>query len=49
MSFQLSWTPQAILALVAGVLVLIRPKNLNFIIAAYLILLGVIGLVQISF
>ena len=48
-SFHLTWTTQAILALVAGVLVLIRPKNLNLILAAYLILLGVLGLVQVSF
>ena len=49
LSFQLTWTTQAVLALIAGVLVLIRPKNLNAILAAYLILLGVLGIVQISF
>ena len=48
-SFHLTWTTQAVLALIAGVLVLVRPKNLNLIIAAYLILLGVLGIVQISF
>ncbi len=49
-SFQFSWAmTQAVMALVAGVLVLIRPKNLNFILAAYLILLGALGLVQIYF
>ena len=49
-SFQFSWAmTQAVMALVAGVLVLIRPKNLNFILAAYLILLGALGLAQIYF
>ncbi len=49
-SVHLTWpTTQAIIALIAGVLVLVRPKNLNLIVAAYLILLGVLGIVQISF
>lgn len=34
----------AILALVAGILILIRPKLLNFIVAIYLIVIGVLGL-----
>ena len=49
LSFELTWTKQAILALVAGVCVLVRPKNLNLILAAYLILLGLLGMVQVSF
>lgn len=42
-------TIQAFLALAAGVLVLIRPKNLNLIIAGYLIALGIVGMFQFSF
>ncbi len=44
-----STTIQAILALIAGVLVIIRPKNLNAIIAGYLIALGIVQLFQFSF
>jgi hypothetical protein len=35
---------QPIVALVAGILILIIPRLLNFIVAAYLIFIGVIGL-----
>jgi hypothetical protein len=35
---------QPIVALVAGILILIMPRLLNFIVAIYLILVGVIGL-----
>ncbi len=49
LSLHWTWTTQAILALIAGVLVLVRPKNLNLILAAYLILLGVLSIVQVSF
>ncbi|MGH2341249.1 DUF3096 domain-containing protein [Segnochrobactraceae bacterium EtOH-i3] len=34
----------AILALVVGVLILIAPKILNYAVAAYLILIGILGL-----
>ena len=33
-----------LLALVAGILILIAPKFLNFIVAVYLIVYGVVGL-----
>ena len=33
-----------LLALIAGILILIRPRLLNYIVAIYLILVGVIGL-----
>jgi hypothetical protein len=36
---------QPIIALVAGVLILIFPKVLNYIVAIYLILIGIAGLV----
>jgi hypothetical protein len=33
-----------VLSLVAGILILIRPKLLNYVVAIYLIVVGVIGL-----
>lgn len=33
-----------LLALVAGIVILIAPKVLNYIVAAYLILIGILGL-----
>ena len=38
---------QPIIALVAGILILIRPRLLNYIVALYLIVVGVIGLLPI--
>jgi hypothetical protein len=38
---------QPILALIAGLLILIRPKLLNFIVAIYLILIGINGLLHL--
>jgi hypothetical protein len=35
---------QPIAALVAGILILIRPRLLNYIVAIYLILVGILGL-----
>lgn len=35
----------AIIALAAGILIFVRPKLLNFIVAIYLIVIGVMGLV----
>jgi hypothetical protein len=35
---------QPMAALIAGILILIRPKLLNYIVAIYLILIGIIGL-----
>lgn len=43
-SLGVSWSAHAVLALIAGILILIRPKLLNFIVALYLILIGLIGL-----
>ncbi|HWT72515.1 MAG TPA: DUF3096 domain-containing protein [Oxalicibacterium sp.] len=34
-----------LLALIAGILILLMPRLLNFIVALYLIIIGVIGLV----
>ncbi len=41
--FHFSWSAQPIMALVAGIFILIRPRLLNFIVAVYLILLGMMG------
>lgn len=35
---------QPIVALIAGILILIVPRILNYIVAAYLILIGLLGL-----
>ncbi len=35
---------QPIVALVAGILILVMPRLLNFIVAAYLIFIGIMGL-----
>jgi hypothetical protein len=42
MSFSLSVGP--VVALIAGILILIMPRLLNYIIALYLIIIGVLGL-----
>jgi hypothetical protein len=42
MSFQLTLTP--LISLIAGILILIMPRLLNTIVAIYLIVIGVIGL-----
>ena len=42
MNMHLSLTP--LISLVAGVLILVMPKLLNFIIAIYLIVIGLVGL-----
>lgn len=36
----------AMLALIAGILILVMPKLLNYVVAIYLIAIGVIGLVS---
>ncbi len=40
---------QPIVALVAGVLILVMPRLLNFIVAIYLIIVGLIGLGIVHF
>ena len=42
MNIHLSLTP--LISLVAGILILLMPKLLNFIVAIYLIVIGLIGL-----
>ncbi|MDD2881349.1 MAG: DUF3096 domain-containing protein [Rhodoferax sp.] len=43
MNLHLSLTP--LISLLAGILILVMPKLLNFIVAIYLIAIGLIGLV----
>lgn len=42
MNLQLSLTP--LISLVAGILILVMPKLLNYIVAVYLILIGLVGI-----
>ena len=44
MNLSVSLSAAPLVALVAGILILIMPKLLNYIIAVYLILIGLIGL-----
>jgi hypothetical protein len=37
---------QPLAALIAGILILVKPKLLNYVVAFYLILIGVLGLVR---
>jgi hypothetical protein len=37
-------TIQPLVALIAGILILIAPRILNYVVAIYLILIGVVGL-----
>jgi hypothetical protein len=42
----LSTIHSPLLSLIAGILILIMPKLLNFIVAIYLIVIGVLGLLR---
>ena len=39
-------TLEPLVSLIAGILILMMPKLLNYIVAAYLIIVGVLGLVR---
>lgn len=43
MNFHFSFVP--LVSLIAGILILVMPRLLNFIVAIYLIVIGVVGLV----
>ena len=43
---ELHFALQPLLALMAGILILLIPKMLNYIVAVYLIIFGVLGLLQ---
>jgi len=44
---QISMSPQPIIALIAGIAILLVPRLLNYIVAIYLIIFGILGLVRI--
>ena len=48
MNLQLHFSVQYLLAIIAGIVILIKPKLLNYIIAIYLILIGVIGILGLK-
>jgi len=37
---------QPLLSLIAGILILVKPKLLNYIVAIYLIVVGILGLIR---
>ncbi len=39
-------TMQPLIALIAGILILIFPRLLNFVVAIYLIVVGILGLIH---
>jgi uncharacterized membrane protein YdbT with pleckstrin-like domain len=43
---QISISPQPVVALIAGISILLFPKLLNYIVAVYLIVFGIIGLLR---
>ena len=43
---QLTIAPQPVVALIAGILILLVPRLLNYIVALYLIVFGILGLVR---
>ncbi len=43
---QIDISPQPVVSLIAGVLIFIMPKLLNYIVAVYLIIIGVLGLIH---
>jgi hypothetical protein len=38
---------QPLVALIAGILILVMPRLLNYIVALYLIIIGILGLVRV--
>ena len=45
MNIHLALTP--VISLIAGILILVMPKLLNFIVAAYLIVIGLVGILHL--
>jgi hypothetical protein len=43
---QIIVSPQPVVALIAGILILLVPRLLNYIVAIYLIVFGILGLVR---
>jgi hypothetical protein len=45
-AMQLVLTPQPLIALITGVVILIVPRLLSYIVAVYLIIIGILGLIR---
>jgi hypothetical protein len=43
---QIAISPQPVVSLIAGILILIVPRLLNYIVAIYLIVIGILGLLR---
>jgi hypothetical protein len=43
---QIGISPQPVVALIAGILILVAPRLLNYIVAIFLILFGILGLIR---
>jgi hypothetical protein len=43
---EISLTLEPIVSIIAGILILIMPRILNYVIAIYLIIIGILGLVR---
>ena len=43
---QVNVSPQPVVALIAGILILFVPRLLNYIVAIYLIIIGILGLLR---
>lgn len=44
MNLTLNIAPEPVIALIAGILILIAPRLLNYVVAIYLIIVGILGL-----
>ncbi|MHB8138892.1 MAG: DUF3096 domain-containing protein [Deltaproteobacteria bacterium HGW-Deltaproteobacteria-1] len=42
----ISISPQPVVSLIAGILIFVFPKLLNYIVAIYLIIIGILGLIR---
>jgi hypothetical protein len=45
-AMQIDISPQPVVSLIAGILILLVPRLLNYIVAIYLIISGILGLVR---
>jgi len=43
---QISISPQPVVAIIAGILILLVPRLLNYIVAVFLIVFGILGLIR---
>jgi hypothetical protein len=43
---QIGITPQPVVSLIAGILILLVPRLLSYIVAIYLIIIGILGLLR---